>query len=526
MKRVAGRLDYPADAAGNRIPDFSYAGYRGGNQPLPNVSGIFTLTVSPEDGDDTARIQAAISAIEARELQGAFRGVVQLAPGVFQVGRTLRISKDGVVFRGSGDGNNPGMDTIIRYTGRRRPNGNGGWIEDPNVDHVILAGLPTNRQIDEVFFDEPIPGSQRPITDPRVQVGARSFRVSNVSGFKEGDPIVIVHPSAQAWIEAVDHGGVKDYSGNDNVTEQWIARGFDVRYHRYISKIVGNEVTVDAPVFMHLDRNVSESHIFKDAARFTRRIGIERVRIDIVTEGETTLGHGANAIAFSKVEDSWVRDCTVMHFSEAGVIFDRSTRSTAKDVRAIDPHATENVGGTRYNFCAESSQLILFQDCLATKSRHGFIANGAALSSGNVVHRGMIREPRAHAEGHRQWSTGLLFDNIELEGRAGVIPGWGDVGFDFLSFTNRGEYGSGHGWSAAHSVMWNCRSAGGSGLSLLGRPPTAQNYAIGCAMTISAAPAGTNGWATLGFVEPRRAEALEPASLYSAQLMQRVGRSE
>lgn len=35
VRGADGRLEYPADAAGNRIPDFSHAGYRGGGVPLP-----------------------------------------------------------------------------------------------------------------------------------------------------------------------------------------------------------------------------------------------------------------------------------------------------------------------------------------------------------------------------------------------------------------------------------------------------------------------------------------------------------
>ena len=33
-----GRLFYPADVNGNRIPDYSHAGYKGGGVPLPSVS--------------------------------------------------------------------------------------------------------------------------------------------------------------------------------------------------------------------------------------------------------------------------------------------------------------------------------------------------------------------------------------------------------------------------------------------------------------------------------------------------------
>src|SRR5687768_6869201 len=56
-----GRLFYPADAGGNRIPDYSHAGYKGGGVPLPAVPVV--LTISPVAGDNTASIQAAIDQV-------------------------------------------------------------------------------------------------------------------------------------------------------------------------------------------------------------------------------------------------------------------------------------------------------------------------------------------------------------------------------------------------------------------------------------------------------------------------------
>jgi hypothetical protein len=53
-----GVLSYTQDARGNRVPDFSYAGYMQGRIPIPNVP--VRMIVSPVTGDNTARIQAAI----------------------------------------------------------------------------------------------------------------------------------------------------------------------------------------------------------------------------------------------------------------------------------------------------------------------------------------------------------------------------------------------------------------------------------------------------------------------------------
>src|SRR6185295_19067593 len=61
--RIEGRerLVYEQDELGNRIPDFSHCGYIGADAAIPDVP--VRIVVKPADGDDGARIQAAIDAV-------------------------------------------------------------------------------------------------------------------------------------------------------------------------------------------------------------------------------------------------------------------------------------------------------------------------------------------------------------------------------------------------------------------------------------------------------------------------------
>ena len=96
-----GKLVYQTTPAGDRIMDFSNAGYMGGGVALPTVS--VRRTVKPSAGpDDTPAIQTAIDAVAAMNPEGGFRGAVLLAPGTYTCSRTISISADGVVLRGSG----------------------------------------------------------------------------------------------------------------------------------------------------------------------------------------------------------------------------------------------------------------------------------------------------------------------------------------------------------------------------------------------------------------------------------------
>lgn len=479
---ATGRLSFPADANGNRIPDFSHAGYRGGGVPLPTIPIVRTLT--PESGDQTARIQAALDEVAALPAQpNGYRGALQLSAGSWDVLGTLRLRQHGVVLAGVGHGDDPATNTILRRTGTSQA-------------AIIQAGTRNDA------FRGEIAGSRSAITSSRVQVGARSFEVERPDYYRVGDAVIIFQPSTQAWLDAVDRGGVTD-------ANFWKPGEIDIRYHRYVTAITGNTVTVDAPVFNHLDRTLSQSYLYKyDAAHVIRRVGIEKLQVDIVTRGELTEDHAEDAITFTGTEDAWIRDCTMKHFWHAGVQWEGSTRSTAERCRAIEPHSIVT-GSRRYNFSMYQAQLILVRDCFADRARHAYVCNGTSLDSGIVFLNCVSDRALTSSEGHRRWSTGLLYDGLVATNRQTT---------DILGLYNRGTYGTGHGWSAAHSVAWNCNASTG-GRIWIQRPPTAQNYGIGCFGNIT----GNGPFAgPAGHIEGSNQAGLEPNSLYLAQLAQRL----
>src|SRR5687768_585820 len=99
-----GKLLYKTTSAGDRLTDFSYAGYMGGGVPLPAIKA--SLVLHPSGKDDTRDIQAAINEVAAKPLVNGFRGAVELAPGVFTCSTTIAIHASGIVLRGSGSGKN------------------------------------------------------------------------------------------------------------------------------------------------------------------------------------------------------------------------------------------------------------------------------------------------------------------------------------------------------------------------------------------------------------------------------------
>lgn len=479
-----GNLSYPADVDGNRVVDFSHAGYKGGGIPLPAVPVV--KTISPIAGDNTAAIQAAIDEVGAMTVQpNGYRGTLLLTAGLYRIDGTVRMNKSGVVLAGVGDGHDSATNTILQ-----RP-------LSASTASVVIAGGGFNDR-----FRSELPNTRAEITTAFVQVGARSFDVDTPGLYTVGDQVVVHQPSTDGWLAAINYGGTAE--------EPWIPGTKDLRYLRYITAISGNTLTIDAPVFNHLDRNLAQSYVYKyDRTGIVTHVGLENFLVDIVTNGELSEDHAKHCIEFVEAEDCWARKVTTQHFTLYGIVLGGDcSRTTVDSCRAIEPHSL--VGGARrYNFATYQAQLVLFRNCYASQGRHSFANSGGAVDAGVVFLDCVADNTLSASEPHAWWSTATLYDNVAFQ-----HPGVSTA----VQLYNAGDVGD-HGWCAAHSVVWRS-DAGGAGYNIVvQKPPTAQNYAIG---------SFGNNTGIGPFVQPAGFIELanqEPAvrSLYRAQLADRLG---
>jgi hypothetical protein len=493
-----GNLTYKQDKNGYVIPNFSHAGYKGGGIELPEVSTMKEISAIP--GDNTKQIQDAINYVGSLPKNSdGMRGALLLKAGKYDVFGTIYLKFDGVVLRGEGQGSDPLTSTIIYARGN-----------SPSQRDVILVG--SSSQISGI---SEINGTRSKVTESVVPVGSYTFNVENSSLYKVGDRITIYHPASKAWVEAVDYGGVPypDPSAPGDPDERWVEGQLPIIYNRYIKSINGNQITIDAPVFYSLNKSISECYIFKPNMNgLVNQVALENLRIDIETLGGTDEAHAWQAARFKSCENSWAKNCTFIHFGQSGIITEACTRSTFTECSAIDPVAIVT-GERMYNFNTyQYSQLNLFSNCYARNGRHHYVSNGTSTTSGNVFLRCISDATNSVNEGHRQWTQGMLYDNHKEK----------NLKRDFvLGLYNRVAMGTGHGWAAAHSVLWNCDVDATYGKIGLQKPPTAQNYAIGCfAKTITGTPISDSNF-PVGYVEGKNVPGLEPTSLYEAQLAER-----
>ncbi len=480
-----GKLVYVADQERNRIPDFSHAGYRGGGVSLPEYPVV--RRISPVEGDNTAHLQAAIDAVSALapDAQG-IRGALLLDAGVYTVSEQLQLRTSGIVLRGAGQNADSTGNSIIRRIGTK-------------TESVIRVGSGGNDDA-----SKEIPGTRTNITSSFVQVGAKDFTVETPSLIVPGDQVVITHPITDAWLAAVDGGGTAS-------DPPWTPDEFDIAYTRTVVGIEDSLVSIEAPVFNHLDRSLSQSFVYKpDRIGEIEEVGIEDLRIVIETEGPLSENHAESAIEFVHVANGWVQRVSAVHFLYAGVDIRRSMHVTVRDSEALEPHSLIE-GGRRYNFAVYRSQLVLFENNLATGGRHNYVGNGEAWDSGIVFLNNISQDAHTSSEPHRHWGQAFLYDNhIETGSSLRQLR---------LRLGNRGDFGTGHGWSAVHSVAWNCKM--NRTTVAVEKPPTAQNYAIGCEGNISGSAGSFQQPG--GYIEGANVPGLYPSSLYLKQLADRLG---
>jgi hypothetical protein len=433
-----GKLIHRTDEQGNRIPDFSYCGFAGGGVALPAVAAA--VTVDPVEGDMTATIQAALDQVAALPLNEAgFRGAVLLKRGTFRVQGALTIKASGVVLRGEGRGQD---GSILLAAGT-----------DKRTVLNILGGDKRQWNVKQ--------GAA--VTDDHVPVGALSFHVDHPDRLAVGQEVLIIRPSTPAWMSDIGMDRIPPHRDGRAIS-QWKPGDFDLRFDRTIAAIEGHRVTLDAPLGCALESRYGGAVVVP--YRFEGRIeniGVENLRSvsTYAPGGETTdENHAWTFIEIDKARNVFVRDVTTLHYGLGLVNVRRDVKGvTVQDCACLDP-VSQIAGSRRYSFNV-AGQLVLVQRCLSRQARHDYAVD-SRVPGPNAFVACVAQQSHSDIGPHHRWSTATLFDTIDAPDCQ-------------VNLQNRLCLGSGHGWSGANSVLWNCIVK----QYAVQNPPGAYNWAIG-----------------------------------------------
>jgi hypothetical protein len=426
---------------GGHLPDFSYAGYAMGDQPIPEISGpVFDATAPPfgavpTDGrDDTAAIQAAIDAAGA-----AGGGVVYLPRGRYEIHPTVNapflcITQAHIVLRGQGSG----PDGTILYLGapapakRVRRLGRVPARQEARHGAVVAVLGPESSQVLAIYTSD-------------LPRGARRISVSDTRRLSAGQTVAIEF--TDPWIDPRNPEpqkadlaaqltapyrlvpGQVDTFGAEAKTHTWLVQ---------INAIVDQYTLLLAkPARFHQWRRYQPRLLTFEGVR---QVGIEHLRIQSGWPGgyqhhKPYLGADGqvvrsareqdylwNGIWISSAVDSWVRN-VAFHNLTQGVIISRSGQITLEQLQF---HGHDGHAGVTM---AHSNDILVNGIDFYARMVHPVTVKNMA--AGNVVTNGRAhydgRDPRSGTDAVIDFHGLFPYENL-FEQLAGfyVCPG-GDL---------------------------------------------------------------------------------------------------
>ncbi|GEO07187.1 hypothetical protein AAE02nite_48510 [Adhaeribacter aerolatus] len=439
------------------IQDFSYAGYRRGEQEISNKrQHLLDVTKAPYNADNTGKQDVTTVLQKALDDAGSRPGgaVVYLPPGTYQVSPPgsnnycLLMRNSNVVLRGAGSGHTFIFNAANTMRGKaiiKIDNGNSWAANGPNKQ-AITSDL------------------MSPTTVIPVQ---------NTTGFKVGDLVIVRNYIDNDWI--AEH----------NMTEYWQGKGDNLAGQLYCREIMAinskkKEITIDIPIRYAL-KDAHGAAVYKAPAMLTE-VGVEDIAIgnrQNFTEGDWSeesytkpangsyQSHDSWAIAMAQVYNGWIR--RIASYAPAGNTSGAHLLSNGikvwqtKNVSILNCHFSSpqfgGGGGNGYMYRVMGNETLL-QDCIAENNRHGYVMSHMS-ASGNVFYRcldkntgrqtGLTGQEKTSGSGsdhHMHFSHSNLFDQCKVE-NSFFAAGWRKWGGSTI-----------HGLTAAHSLYWNLNSSG------------------------------------------------------------------
>jgi hypothetical protein len=421
------------------LPDFSYAGYKWGEESLPEYSAtdpnVTEINVTefgavPDDQeDDTDALRKALA--EAHKTEGPV--LVRLPPGRLILKEILFLERSDIVLRGNGSGeegteihvprplremsleNVPERFESSRSDGTSPFSWSGGviWVRDPHTsEQEDLAHLIAGRRGQHTIR------ADRPI-------GAQAGDVVEIKWYnREGRDGSLLH-HIYCKTEGLSFGTRLYERPEDPLIEQEVT----------IEEVQGEVITIKEPLLHDLRREWTPR---LTTVQFMENVGIERLRITF-PDDVSYQGHhnepGYNGLYLTEILHSWVRDVVVTH-PDSGILTKGAKNITITDVRmgqGRTGHYTIHLGYGTYG--------ALVKDFEIAEALHNPSFNTRV--QGSVYSDGSVLDPRL--DQHMGINNQNLFDNLrtryssyseQFVDNGGAWKRWRPVAGAFNTFWN------------------------------------------------------------------------------------------
>ena len=481
------------DGEGRFLHDFSYAGYRYGEVPLPETPPGNTWNVVDYGADNTGSTDATAAVQAALNEAAGQGGIVFFPEGLYRCDGLLQVTHSGVVMRGDG----PGLTRIFftraeGMTGKAHITFSGKLVQG---DNHLLAADGANLSHD-VFVDD-------------------------AGDLAVGDDVNVGWVITEAFIAEHHMEGVwKAFNG------QW--KPF---FRRTVTAIDREQkpVKISLDVPLRYPAKVRDSASVRRVNGYIEQCGIESLSVSNAVDWDAAWNEvRVHAIHLVAAKNCWIRNVTTFesplsdpagaHLQNGGIRILSSRLVTVADSR-FENAQNRGGGGCGYLYEISTSNEVLIRDSTGIGGRHNFIQNWDFGTTGCVFLRCTSEKGRCvvskdiavpypcFCEYHHSLAMACLVDQSTL------TDGWFGG--------NRNDWSTGAGQTVTQSVYWNTRGPG-----LLLSWQFGWGYVVGThKMTVLTLLLGpeARGTAPEDYVEGRdRGTTLEPQSLYEDQLERRL----
>ena len=499
------------------IQDFSYAGYKRGEELVPNITGpIFDVTDPAYGADPTGATDSTVaiqSAIDAAELAGG--GVVYLPAGDYKISPQggnaycLLIDSSDIVLRGAG------------------------------ADSTFLTNTETNmRSKDMIRVNSP-----SVTTEVSVNITAdlngptRRLPVATAASFAVGDVVRLQWKFTDAWIAEHNQQSFWSESGGAPV---------DAQYLREVTAVNEAEGWIEVDVPTRYTMKVRDNARVSVVNGLLENVGVESLAIGNVQHPGTGFGendyntpgttaydvHASYMLKVLNVRDSWITgvesfqpagNTSTCHMLSNGILITSSCRVTVSDC-VMSRSQYGGGGGNGYMYRFQYANECLMKDSVADFSRHGIVISHAG-TSGNVFFQCEDRETKRSTGSSGSYTTDgegsdhhMHFSHSNLFDRCSVFN-------SYFTASHRSIWGTvAHALTSAHGVYWNTTGGGTRYNNIVETSQGRYGYVIGTSGSKFGASNPTTGnTAPADHLEGiGSGDSLYPSSLYLDQLSQRV----
>jgi hypothetical protein len=450
------------------LPDFSYAGYGFGIEPIPEVKTVIKISdhgAIPDDGkDDSAAIKAALAA--ANDSKTPVR--IQFDKGRYILTEILWLERSGIVLSGMGPGKNGTQIFMPRPLNQMD---DGGTLNE--LREYLKENNKYERQKDanlNVLFSEyswsagfiwtRYPGGRHASYKPEYDQPIK--KISDISSGKQfGRELIVSNPSALKvgdilqvhWHnrQGPDGALITSLYGEAETRDKSLkvgSRHWDmpnrplVRQATRIEAISGNRVTIADPLLHGINAQLP--------AYFARWDHLSDVGIQdlaLTFPENPYFGHhneaGFNGIYFTGVHNGWIRNVTITN-ADAGILTDDSANVTISNVVTKGSHKAHYAVhiGKVHNVLVD--RLSVFNP-----TEHTFSFNTQSTKS---VYKRSTGWNQPTLDQHAGANHQNLFDQITVH----IVPDQtsddGKPMYDLFKAGGAGYWNPGHG---RYSTTWN-----------------------------------------------------------------------